>query len=281
MIGPTSGSSTSRGSRSRTAIDLVTAVQEVERALPARLADEVGDDEDERPTIARLPTCVEQRAEVGRGGASETRLGQEVVDEAEDLDPPATGGDRPLDPVVVEDRPDPVAVPGQQPGQRRHEVDEDGPLLAIAVDRPEVHRRAEVEQEPGGDLAILGVLRGRRACPSARSRSSRCSGRRRPAGTRAGRRGPPRPRRTGSGSRPGAGRPAGGRPASRGAGGCAQALTRTSSCSRSGTTGAGMRLRRVVRTLSAVMSSESASNDRTSRWRMTSRAMSRTSWGRA
>src|SRR5690242_21522778 len=82
----------------------------------------------------------------------------EVVDQPEHLDPAAASGDRPLDAVAVEDRPDPVAVAGQDPGQRRDEVDEDAPLLALGLDGPEVDRRAEVEQEPGRDLAVLEEL---------------------------------------------------------------------------------------------------------------------------
>jgi len=43
---------------------------------------------------------------------------------------------------------------------RRDEVDQHGPLLAVKIreHRPEVDRRAEVEQEPRRDLPILDVL---------------------------------------------------------------------------------------------------------------------------
>ena len=46
----------------------------------------------------------------------------------------------------------------QQAGERRHEVDQDAPLEPLGLARPEVDRRAEVEQEPGGDLTVLVVL---------------------------------------------------------------------------------------------------------------------------
>ena len=82
----------------------------------------------------------------------------EVVDEPQDLDATATGRDRPLDPAAVEDRPDPVPVSRQHARHRRHEVDEDAPLQPLGLDRPEVDRRAEVEQEPGRDLAVLQEL---------------------------------------------------------------------------------------------------------------------------
>ena len=97
-------------------------------------------------------------AEVGERRAGQARLAEQVLDEAQDLDPAAAGGDRVLDPAAVEHGTDPVAAAGEQPGERRDEVDEHGPLEPIRVDRAEVHRRAEVEQEPRGDLAILVVL---------------------------------------------------------------------------------------------------------------------------
>ncbi len=72
---------------------------------------------------------------------------------------PLPTGIDPLDPVAaVQHGPDAVAAPGQQSGERRHEVDQDRPLLAVGLGRPEVHGRAQVEQEPGVELAILGVL---------------------------------------------------------------------------------------------------------------------------
>jgi hypothetical protein len=49
-------------------------------------------------------------------------------------------------------------VPRQQARQRRHEVDQHAALEPIRVDRPEVDGRAQVEQEPGRDLAVLDVL---------------------------------------------------------------------------------------------------------------------------
>ena len=100
----------------------------------------------------------DERAQVGERCAAQARLAEQVLDEAQDLDAPAASGDGVLDAAAVEHGADPVAAPGEQPGERRHEVDEDRPLEAIGVDGAEVHRGAEVEQEPRGDLAILVVL---------------------------------------------------------------------------------------------------------------------------
>ena len=111
----------------------------------------------ERRLIERRPASSSGLRSVN-GAVRQARLVEQVVDQPQHLDPPAAGRDRPLDPTAVEHRADAVAVPGQQAGQRRDEVDQDRPLLALGVDRPEVDRRAQVEQEPGGDLAILVVL---------------------------------------------------------------------------------------------------------------------------
>ena len=86
------------------------------------------------------------------------RFAKEVVNQAQYLDPPTPRRDRPLGQTAVEDRADAVAVTGQQARERGHEVDQDAPLEALGLRRPEVDRWAEVEQEPGRDLAILEVL---------------------------------------------------------------------------------------------------------------------------
>ena len=71
---------------------------------------------------------------------------------------PATGRNGALDPAAVEDRPHAIAMAGQQARQGRHEVDQDAPLEPIDLGGPEVDGRAQVEQEPCRDLAILDVL---------------------------------------------------------------------------------------------------------------------------
>ena len=146
---------------------------------------------------------------------------------------------------------------------------------------PEVDRRAEVEQEPGRDLAVLVVLadvrhgRARGDVPVDRADVVAGLVLAQPGEVHAG---TPEQR---CGTRPGAGRPAAGRPASRGAGGRAQARTADDgmalgggrwAAGRAGGSWPGSGRRRCP--------SDSASYERTSRWRMTSAAMSSTSSGR-
>ena len=69
---------------------------------------------------------------------------------------PPRAGITPLHPVRVQDRAHPVAVAGEQPGQDGHEVDQQVPLQGL--DGAEVHRWAQVQQEPRRHLAVLDVL---------------------------------------------------------------------------------------------------------------------------
>ena len=159
ISGPTSGSSISRRSNSRTASTSWRWVSRLSgRSQPgALMKSEI--DEHERAALDRALAGLEQRRQVGERRMSRRRgCAEQVVDQAQDLDPAAAGRDRALDLAAVEHRADPVAVARQQPRERRHEVDQHAPLEPLRVRRPEVDRRAQVEQEPGRDLAILDVL---------------------------------------------------------------------------------------------------------------------------
>src|ERR671929_1342226 len=73
-------------------------------------------------------------------------------------------GDRPLDAAAVEYRPDAIAVAREQPRERRDEIDQDGTLQTLRCAK--IHGGAQVEQKPGGDIAIFDILadvRGRQA----------------------------------------------------------------------------------------------------------------------
>ena len=158
ITGPTSGSSTSRRSNRRTARTSWRRASRLSgRSQPgALMKSEI--DEDERPPLDRALAGLEQRRQVGERRGRQARLREQVVDQPQDVDPSAARRHGPLDLLAVEDRPDPVAVAGQQPGQRRHEVDQDAPLEPLGIGRAEVDRGTEVEQEPRRDLAVLEVL---------------------------------------------------------------------------------------------------------------------------
>jgi hypothetical protein len=122
--------------------ELMALGEHRQRPLPAGLADEVGDQDDERAAPHRGRRRVHEDSEVG-GGARGHRRPQQLVRQTQDLDPAAVRRDRALDGVVVDDGTDPVAAPGEQPGERGGQLHEHELL------RPrrgaEAHRRRAVE----------------------------------------------------------------------------------------------------------------------------------------
>ena len=137
---------------------LVPSIQQVQRPFPSGNADEVGYEEDQGAALDDALPCSEQRLQVREWRVRQARLPKQVVDQAEDLVSPASRRDRPLDGAAVEDRTYAVAASGQQPSERRHEIGQDGSLQALGIHAAEVDRGTEVEEEPGGDLAVLDVL---------------------------------------------------------------------------------------------------------------------------
>ena len=135
--------------------DLVALGQLEQGPLPSGRGDEVGDEDDERASPDRAVRGSRSACEVGDRPVRPGRP-QQAPGEGEHLVSAAARRDRLLDLVVEEDRPDPVAAAGEQPGERRRELAQDE--LLRPVDRAEPHRRRPVEQQPGRELAILGVL---------------------------------------------------------------------------------------------------------------------------
>ena len=135
---------------------VVLPVQAVHGPVPPRQADEVRDQEDQRAPLDAVVGRLEQLRQVGHRPSGRGLLSVNVVDEAEHLVAAAAGRNRKLAVVVVEDSADTVPVSREQARHQRHEVDHDR-LLATLL-RPEGHRGAQIEQEPGRDLPVLRVL---------------------------------------------------------------------------------------------------------------------------
>jgi hypothetical protein len=72
------------------------------------------------------------------------------------LDPPTARRNGPFDLAAVENSSDPVAVPGQQARQGNYKIDQHVSLLYLLAAK--IDGWAEIEQEPGCDLAVLHVL---------------------------------------------------------------------------------------------------------------------------
>ncbi len=81
---------------------------------------------------------------------------QHPVQQVQHVPPAASRRDHRVDAVAVEHRAHAVAVPRQDPRQHGDELARHRLLLDGA--RAEIDRRAQVEQEPRGDLALLVVL---------------------------------------------------------------------------------------------------------------------------
>ena len=69
---------------------------------------------------------------------------------------PDAGGIVSRTPCVEQQRADPVPAAREQLRHGGRDLGEHDVL--VPLHRPEVHRRGEVEQQPGGDLAVFGVL---------------------------------------------------------------------------------------------------------------------------
>ena len=67
--------------------ELVAAVEQLQRALPAGDADEVRDEDHERAPLDPAVGGLEERAEIRERRARETRLAEQVLDQPEHLDP--------------------------------------------------------------------------------------------------------------------------------------------------------------------------------------------------
>jgi hypothetical protein len=127
-----------------------------EGPVPARIAEEVGDQEKERPAVDVIEGALEERVELRALSFGQRRPRAHRVQDAQHL---AAAGLRPDDLVdvgAVEDRAHAITVPREEASQQGDEIHRHGRLLHFL--RAEVDRAGKVEQEPGGDLAILVVL---------------------------------------------------------------------------------------------------------------------------
>ena len=148
--------------------DLVPLREMRERLGPARRADEIGHDEHQRAPRhdVRAPRAAERRRSVGADCGSSGRVSI-CVQDVQHVAPAAARRDHRIHAVAVEQRADAVAVARQQARQHgRRTRSTTAALLHVA--RAEVHRRAQVEQEPRGDFAVLVVTRARTASAAAR-----------------------------------------------------------------------------------------------------------------
>lgn len=135
---------------------LVPMGRQCEGATPTGDAHEIRYEEEKPPAADHPQRVVQQDAEVGARRPAEPGLAPQLLDETQDVHPAALRGNHALRPTGEKERTHPVAMPGEQTRHDANEVDEQAPLLHLGG--TEVHRRAHVEQEPRGHLAVLDVL---------------------------------------------------------------------------------------------------------------------------
>ncbi len=123
---------------------VVAAGELAEQALPARLAEEVGDDHDQGPAAqrSRAPLAAATARSVvppAPCGRSASGVGSSRDQDAQHLVAPVTRRDRRPHPRVEEQRADPVTAAGQQLRHRGGDLGEHDVLAPLH--RAEVHRR--------------------------------------------------------------------------------------------------------------------------------------------
>jgi hypothetical protein len=99
---------------------------------------------------------VQQVVEARAGAPLELGALRHAAHQVQHVAPAAARRDHHVDLVAVEERADAVAVAREHAREHRHEIVRHRALAHLA--RAEVHRRGEVEQEPGVDVAVLVVL---------------------------------------------------------------------------------------------------------------------------
>ncbi len=135
---------------------LMAARQMGQRLLPAGPADEIGKQEDQRAAADDAHGVFEEFTQIGLRRARQLGLVFEQGEDVQHMAAPASGRNDSAGTAAVEDRAHPVAAPRQQPRHHRREFGQHVALLDLH--RAEIDRGAEIEQEPGGDLAVLVVL---------------------------------------------------------------------------------------------------------------------------
>src|SRR5439155_11568742 len=103
--------------------DDLVALHEVAQELgPARLADEIGDDEDQRAALDHVRAGLQQFPQV-RASALRRRLqGGHLVQDLQYVAAAVARRDHRLDTAAVEERADAVAMAREQPRQHRDEL---------------------------------------------------------------------------------------------------------------------------------------------------------------
>jgi hypothetical protein len=135
---------------------LVAAGELAEQALPARRADEVRDDEEARAARDRGGCGRQQDVQIRGAAGRLLRPRGEAGEQVEHMAATAARRQHGVDAVAIEDRADAVATAREEPSEQGHELSRNAPFGEPVG--AEVDAGGEIDQEPGGMLAVLREL---------------------------------------------------------------------------------------------------------------------------
>ena len=133
---------------------LVALGKQAQGLFPARLADEVRHHEDRRAAPHRGRTGVQQVVQLGAAALGGNRAGLHGVQQLQHMHASSARGHDGVHAGAVQKGADPVAMAREHARKHRHEFA--GHVTLALVGRAEIDRGAQVEQEPGGHLAVFG-----------------------------------------------------------------------------------------------------------------------------
>src|SRR5688572_4971971 len=117
----------------------MTLIKQTQWSFPAWCTDEIRNDEYKRTSLDLVQRTIQKQLEICERRLRQTRLFEHIVDETQDLYPPASRRngllDRPRAPK--HHRPHSIPVTCQQARDHRHEIHQHGPLLI--VDSAKIH----------------------------------------------------------------------------------------------------------------------------------------------
>src|SRR5207249_7797684 len=125
-----------------------------QRLGPARRANKIGDDENEGSSLHDPKISLEKIAQVRRGRTGTLGPRKHPVEDVDRVAPAAPRRNHRIYLVTIEQRSDAIAVTGQEPRQHGDEFGRHETLLDMGA---EIHRRAQVQQEPRRNFSIFIV----------------------------------------------------------------------------------------------------------------------------
>src|SRR3989337_2142174 len=98
----------------------MTLIEQTQRSFPSRCTDEIRNDEHQRTPLDRIQRAIQEQLKIRERRVRETRLFEHVIDETQNLYPPATRGNRVLDGPRAPKHHCPHSIPVTRPQPTDH-----------------------------------------------------------------------------------------------------------------------------------------------------------------